>query len=1421
MESSSRPTSFVDPDPSGDQQASDTNTPVVLSEENYQSFKTAIEEGDVSKLESLLIRDPKFLFVVEEFLDQVGTEAWPALENAAADFADVNGIIDAHCELDGHDNEGMNALHLACRYGHVKVAECLINSGANLDSCEAQGCTPFHVACMYGQLEVVELLWEKGPKSQISDENSFSNQALQMAVINNRLTTIQWLLEHGADISHQVGEAKKTALHYASAYGLVEVVKLLLAHKANIHVVDAYLNTPLLEACWDPQPDIFTLLHDEGALASHVNIHDRNGFHAVILSDEPFCEHHKAVLKLLVGVGADINKRDQYGFSALYLASRDGKGEIVECLLDLGADVNQKSTLIGSTALMEACCSPFLGPVEVLLRRGADLTPVNHHGMTALTLACVKGHLTHVEALMRKGIDVTVCNREGHRPLCAAAEHGHTDIVLRILKSPRYYSRYPADVIDSVNEGIFMMNVTHDGEIEKHLLHAFEENRSGISASLNEIMYWAVAHGRIDLASKCISGNSEVLKWSQEKANWLHVAAQHAQSYIITSLFFDLDASQKASSDVTPLHLAALSGSRKTSSVLLEQIGTQSKDQSAQVAKVMAILVRDGQGASPLDISIRHKHSNVTETFWGAIRDFGTSEKTFMQTDPSHAILILETLAQYEKPGNEKVLGHLLQQWCTNLSLTEAQKEGRLITPLDWAVYCSQPTVVWWLLSKEGYSSNVAIENSLWLAQHSEDAGVRAILAELLKYPLPVLGNIANPNDDPLLELPQPPDMNDPALVSSGTIVEVYSDGTIRTKQGPSPTIADIIYKYGPDKIMEEATDLDLWHLNALKKRIRNCQLISGSTRRLFNTSSSSDPRNSSGSEPKTVGRLDRQLQLRWIHLPVTQLRFMQDLLSRLSCDSRRPAKDHQALMRHFNRSWTDLAAGGGQRYMKPQCVKDVDTSRVKDSGEMSSSHSPCIALYMPYLSLGYYEPPARRDTCRRRDDGGAGDYDHRPKPTNHAPMTLDQYYYPTLTETDARDKDQVLSKYLEWKAPKADQQSITSTITKFTHQTAKDQPLNILKVDQIWMWIIDENTIITASTEAKERNENSKGSLLQTVLDSMIYGEKRGTFERPRSVHSMMDLILGVATGFFARKFVPLPDRLFKTPLEVFRESLRHAADEEIFLYQKFLRELNGQKGRDPQDDASLSNHLIKDMPSNPLSFASNPHSISPEAKVLDKIRDIRDELHMLRSLAEDQELVWKQAFEDQELKDTRQYYQPCTPADVKKDLDDMLGEVETINNSINTLLDLRQKQASISQANDTAKQSNTVFVFTVITIVRWRTQLPLSFLSSLFALDISSFPHEGDSLRYPGWWLFPILFGASAIISLPTIFLAWKVNDISEWFRRSNLEVSKRKDHLSSVEDKELEEQTAHGLRSLARRAMNSRRNGSHRTRDAAGQA
>lgn len=71
-----------------------------------------------------------------------------------------------------------------------------------------------------------------------------------------------------------------------------------------------------------------------------------------------------------------------------------------------------------------------------------------------------------------------------------------------------------------------------------------------------------------------------------------------------------------------------------------------------------------------------------------------------------------------------------------------------------------------------------------------------------------------------------------------------------------------------------------------------------------------------------------------------------------------------------------------------------------------------------------------------------------------HKPMTLDQYYYPTIFDTSERDNDQVISKYIS-------KQSGSSS-----HKQRADQKQGevdksikkILMVDQLWIWIIDES---------------------------------------------------------------------------------------------------------------------------------------------------------------------------------------------------------------------------------------------------------------------------------------------------------------------------------------------------------------------------
>ncbi|KAL9570135.1 hypothetical protein ACKAV7_005643 [Fusarium commune] len=284
--------------------------------------------------------------------------------------------------------------------------------------------------------------------------------------------------------------------------------------------------------------------------------------------------------------------------------------------------------------------------------------------------------------------------------------------------------------------------------------------------------------------------------------------------------------------------------------------------------------------------------------------------------------------------------------------------------------------------------------------------------------------------------------------------------------------------------------------------------------------------------------------------------------------------------------------------------------------------------------------------------------------------------------------------------------------------------------VDQLWFWVVEEKTLITATTKKEPDN-----LLLETIKRNLTGGETRSRFAQPRSIHMFIEQILGITTGLFEWPTVGL-----KTPLDVFRESIRkvlrsvrrdrdmlllilmsYQANAEAELFKNFRDALEAERGQQ-HESLNRAGYAVKVMPSNPY------HIISSETTLLEMIRDIRDELRILSSLADDQDAVWKQMSPVYTANGKLQYYYLYTPADAKRDLEDLI---------INLLLDLRQKQASIKeaefgriQANDSARQSDSILIFTIATVIF----LPLSFLSSLFALDVSSFPHEPGDLKYQG---------------------------------------------------------------------------------------
>jgi hypothetical protein len=120
-------------------------------------------------------------------------------------------------------------------------------------------------------------------------------------------------------------------------------------------------------------------------------------------------------------------------------------------------------------------------------------------------------------------------------------------------------------------------------------------------------------------------------------------------------------------------------------------------------------------------------------------------------------------------------------------------------------------------------------------------------------------------------------------------------------------------------------------------------------------------------------------------------------------------------------------------------------------------------------------------------------------EPPVHFRRTLDQYGYPNLRSTVARDDDQML-----WKRTRRPAR-IDEQLREYLNSTQDDPDNsdvgvfmdgNVLMVDQLWVWIVDQKTVVTFFPE--QEATTSEGKLFeQSNLHSSIYNELNGDLAR------------------------------------------------------------------------------------------------------------------------------------------------------------------------------------------------------------------------------------------------------------------------------------------------------------------------------------
>ena len=159
-----------------------------------------------------------------------------------------------------------------------------------------------------------------------------------------------------------------------------------------VNLVDVNGNTALHYSVSHGNFDVVSILLDSKVASA--NILNKAGYTCSMLISLAVIrnETHRAVVKRLFAL-ADVNMRaSQHGQTAIMLAVSHGRLDMVQLLLEAGADVNIRDE-DGSTALM---CAAEHGHVEIvkLLMHHPDinLAATDNDGLTALSVAMEAGH---------------------------------------------------------------------------------------------------------------------------------------------------------------------------------------------------------------------------------------------------------------------------------------------------------------------------------------------------------------------------------------------------------------------------------------------------------------------------------------------------------------------------------------------------------------------------------------------------------------------------------------------------------------------------------------------------------------------------------------------------------------------------------------------------------------------------------------------------------------------------------------------------------------------------------------------------------------------------------------------------------------------------------------------------------------------
>ena len=284
-------------------------------------------------------------------------------------------------------------VHAALQGGHADVSQLLLQHYVDVDIRSFKHRTPLHFAAHNGMLDIIRMLIERDADVNSQDENGQTPLHRIISAVRNTSSIdyfdgLRLLLDNNAGVDAQDNELS-TPLHLASSHGCFKATHMLLEFGATVNIQNNGGETPLHRSLTNIGATPYRALDITRSLLEH---------------------------------GAVVDAHDHRHWTALHLASYAGNLNLVQLLLDNGANAcvrdNEGETPLHH--LLRGICASSDAALDIippLLKRGADVDARDNHHSTPLHLASRGRNLGAVRLLLEHGADVDVRNDKGWTPL--------------------------------------------------------------------------------------------------------------------------------------------------------------------------------------------------------------------------------------------------------------------------------------------------------------------------------------------------------------------------------------------------------------------------------------------------------------------------------------------------------------------------------------------------------------------------------------------------------------------------------------------------------------------------------------------------------------------------------------------------------------------------------------------------------------------------------------------------------------------------------------------------------------------------------------------------------------------------------------------------------------------------------------------